>query len=220
MKVVLRQIGDIGYQTVYEAGNDPVDPRFHNEAFGFRAWMNTSFTLDLEVLQFYRRSITFSLNVFDITPYKQTVSIFRPAYFLKDTVFDQDNNRPDYFDVKLIGSYSVNFLQLRTFVSENAKTLKYSLVDVLENPHTSKPYPESTDEAKAALAYNGLYESPNEDLIWNIDFLKVFGIDFSSNRLYGANRILYRLSVLHEEDDDNSDEVIPYLLDKYLNIQI
>ena len=213
----MRQIGDIGYQAIYEAGNDPVDYRFHFEAYGLRAWMNTSFTFDVELLNFYRRSITLSLNVFDITPYKQTISYFRPEFYLKDTVFDQDNKRPDYFDIKLIGSYSVNFLQLRTFVSENAKTIRYSLADVLEKPNTSKPYPESTDEVRAALGYNNLYETANEDFLWNIDLLKVFGIDLASNRLYGFNRILYRFSVFHEEHDDNSDEVIQYLIDKYIN---
>lgn len=97
---------------------------------------------------------------------------------------------------------------MRTAISENAKILKYSLIDVLENPDTARPYPESATDAKASLKFNDKYNSEYEDDFLNIDFLKVFGIDLSTSKYYGKGKVIYRYYIIHEHWDDDSDELL------------
>ena len=214
VKINLSQRGDLAFSTVYEAGNNEEDPKWHDEAYGLRVWLNTSFVFDIELFNFYKRQIHLTVNVFDITPYKQIISWYRPEHYLAETVFDKDNQKEDFFDVKLIGTYSVSLLELRTAITENAKTLKYSLIDVLENPDTAKPYPDSVADAKASLAFNGKYDSEYEDDFLNIDFLKVFGIDLYTSKYYGKGKVIYRYSILHEDQDDDSDELLNDIINK------
>ena len=63
-------------------------------------------------------------------------------------------------------------------------------------------------DAKASLAFNDKYDSEYEDDFLNIDFLKVFGIDLYTSKYYGKGKVIYRYSIFHEDQDDDSDELL------------
>lgn len=86
VKINLSQRGDLAFSTFYEAGNNDVDPKWHDEAYGLRVWLNTSFTFDIELFNFYKRQIHLTLNVFDITPYKQIISWYRPEISISEII--------------------------------------------------------------------------------------------------------------------------------------
>lgn len=206
----LVQRGDLAYTTIYESGDDLVEgPKWHYEAYGVRAWSNATFTLNLDVLSYYKISTTFSVNIFDVTPYKQIIKWYRPENTLMETVFDSSNTVADFWDAKIAATYSMSFLTLTTSVVETAKTLKYSMVDVLLNPSTSVPYPSTIAELQTDMAYDSDYVSVWSDSYWKVEFLKVFGIDLASYfKYYGKNLYYYRFSLLNESSNVYTDQLL------------
>ena len=53
------------------------------------------------------------------------------------------------------------------------------------NPNTAELYPTSTTDALNSLAFDSSYVSSWADKYWKIDFLKLLGIDLTTNYYYG-----------------------------------
>lgn len=110
--------------------------------------------------------------------------------------------------MQVAATYSATFLTTTAKVVENAKTLQYSMVDVLTDPTTNKPYPTTIDQAKADLGFFGL-PSVWADKFWTVDILKLFGIDLASyTKYYGKNKVWFRFSLFDESNNSHLDQVL------------
>ena len=92
--------GDLAYQTVWEAGTDLVKgAKWNYYAAGLRFWSNATFVYNLEIIRTYKARIAFTVNFFDITPYKQVVKYYRPDYAYNESFA--------FWDAQVAGLYSI-----------------------------------------------------------------------------------------------------------------
>lgn len=182
--------------------------KWHFESVGIRTWMNATFTLNVELLDLFQVAPTFTLTIFDITPYRQIIRYYRPEYTLMETVFDSSNSVADFWDMEIGATFDLDFLSLSSVVTDNAKTLKYSFMDLFLNPSTATPYPTSMTQLKADLSYDSDYEVTYTDKYYSIDILKLLGLDLTTWKYYGADKWWYRFSILHEDTNDQTDQVL------------
>lgn len=82
---------DWSYETKYAAGPSGDS---HYESYAFRTWSNASYAITAKVLNLYAWKGTFTLGLFDVTPYKHVISWYRAAQAVKDFIVDftDDNN--------------------------------------------------------------------------------------------------------------------------------
>ncbi len=94
---------------------------------------------------------------------------------------------------------------------EQMKVLKYSLVDVMQDPTTKKLFPASLAEVYSDAAYNS--GTSWTDKYWGaIDLLQFMGFDLNTNAYYGKNKPWYTYSLLQESTNTHTGELIIYLL--------
>ncbi len=157
----------------------------------------------MEAFGLYKWSPLLTITFFDITPYKQIISWYRPEYTLMETVFDSANSVPDFWDLHFAATYSVSLLQLTAEFKEEAKTLKYSIMDLILNPTTYQPYPKSLDSILTDATYSDASIWVNK--ILGINFFKLFGLDLSAWKYYGKEKYWYRFSLLNEANNAKDD---------------
>ena len=118
---------DWSYELNYAASMD--DEGWHSEAWGFRTWSNLSFALHLTIPHIYTWEPTITLGFFDVTPYRQIVKMYRPAVALADLLA----GNPWYWDLQLIGEYSIWAAWIQTNIAENAGVQSDSTLDYIRS---------------------------------------------------------------------------------------
>lgn len=113
--------------------------------------------------------------------------------------------------MKIVAYYSVQFCTLTTKVTENAKVYKYSLVDVVMDPTNKRPFPTSLAQLQADPTYLTAGKASSwTDKYWNIDFLKVFGLDLATyTTFYGKDKLFFTLSFFKEASNTHANELLP-----------
>lgn len=102
---------DLAYQTVLESGSDAVKgSKWNYYGAGIRFWSNATFIYDLEIIKTYKAKVTLTVNLFDITPYKQIVKYYRPEFAVNESFA--------FWDAQVAGTYSVQVGKISASVRE------------------------------------------------------------------------------------------------------
>jgi len=166
-------------------------------------WSNATFIYDLEIIKTYKAKVTLTVNLFDITPYKQIVKYYRPTFAFNESFA--------FWDAQVAATYSVQVMKITASVREQMRVLKYSLVDVMMSPTTKKLWPANFTEVNTDAVYNT--GSSWTDRYWGaLDILQFAGYDLNSNTYYGRNKPYYTYSLLHEDTNTHTGELLIYIL--------
>lgn len=164
------------YGTVFEASVDASDADINHEsyAFNFDAYMTTAFTFDIAGIYTYKFGV--SVDLLDVTPYRQIVSYVNPIAVIEGT---------KSFDVGASGQYDLYFAEVTTTSTHNTMVFTKSIADYLETVFAGS--------ADATLAVPSMddFELSDTDALdntyYNWNAAEQFSFDSSS--WYGTQQI-------------------------------
>lgn len=200
LSLQLKTTADWAWATVYESGDDEVNQGWHYESYAVRMWSNATFFFDFEALKSYKSQVKITLNFFDLVPYKQMFKWYRPAI----TVSENFN----FWDAEVSGLFTVKFLTVETKFTENMRTLKYSLADLMVDPTVNKIIPSAITDINTDATYANNDAISWTDKLWGFDLIKFFGYDLSTYPYYGKNKKYFTFSLLNEANNSHTNELL------------
>ncbi len=168
------------YGTVFDQGVDSVDDEINYASYAFNVDATADASVTFEIAGIYKQSFTFTVDILDVTPYRQIIEWVNPEAL----IFGSKTS----LGVGAIGEYDLYFLETSTTYGANAFIFSKSIADYFDSmiqgaTDSTLIVPEAADFAYADDDITA------DSTYLTYDVVEAFNVDTTTSTWYGTQTI-------------------------------